>query len=67
MELQSAMAKLSTESTTAALHYSHYSVKLYEIFMKWCSKNNLKPQYKITGNSQHIILTTLLFLLKMIC
>ncbi|CAH1726470.1 unnamed protein product [Aphis gossypii] len=52
MDLQAAMAKLSIESPTTAVHYSHYSAKLYEIFMKWCSKNNLKPQYKITGSKQ---------------
>lgn len=52
MDLQAAMAKLSTESTTTAVHCSYYSAKLYEIFIKWCSKNNLKPQYKVTGSKQ---------------
>uniref|UniRef100_A0A2H8TI45 RNA helicase n=1 Tax=Melanaphis sacchari TaxID=742174 RepID=A0A2H8TI45_9HEMI len=45
--LQSAMAKLSTGNTTSA--QSSAVDKPYDIFMKWCSKNNLKPQYKITG------------------
>ncbi|CAI6360148.1 unnamed protein product [Macrosiphum euphorbiae] len=45
-DLASAMAKLSTEITTTA--HSSTVDKLYDVFMNWCSKNNLKPQYKIT-------------------
>lgn len=52
-DLQSAMAKLSTGSTKTAL--SSRVDKPYDVFMKWCSKNNLKPQYKVTGIVQHII------------
>ncbi|XP_060872405.1 ATP-dependent RNA helicase A-like [Metopolophium dirhodum] len=44
-DLQSAMAKLSTGSRTA---HSSTVDKLYDVFMKWCSENNLMPQYKIT-------------------
>lgn len=44
------MAKLSTGSTTSAR--SSTVTKPYEMFMKWCSENNLKPQYKITDIKQ---------------
>ncbi|KAL5233320.1 hypothetical protein ACI65C_000730 [Semiaphis heraclei] len=50
MDLRSAMAKLSTKSTTST--HSSKVAKPYEIFMKWCSEKNLKPQYKITDIKQ---------------